>query len=76
VEKNTWEGAYELNSSTNNIYLIKSRGIRWVGHVAHMGDLRGKRPRVIWSRIGSGAGACELSNELSNSLKYRGVLIS
>ena len=32
---------YELYCPTNNICLIKSRRMRWVGHVAHMGNRRG-----------------------------------
>jgi hypothetical protein len=29
-----------LNSSANIIRIIKSRRMRWAGHVAHMGEMR------------------------------------
>jgi hypothetical protein len=32
---------YDLYSSPNIIRVITSRRMRWVGHVAHMGDRRG-----------------------------------
>jgi hypothetical protein len=35
-----WE-LYELYSSPNIFRLIKSRRMRWAGHVARMGDRRG-----------------------------------
>jgi hypothetical protein len=35
------EELYDLYSSTNIIWVIKSRRMRWVGHVAHMGEMRG-----------------------------------
>ena len=31
----------DLYSSPNIVQLIKSRGVRWAGHVAHMGEKRG-----------------------------------
>ena len=31
----------DLNSSPNKVWVIKSRIIRWAGHVAHMGERRG-----------------------------------
>jgi hypothetical protein len=34
------EGLHNLNSSPNIIRQIKSRRIRWAGHVAHMGEER------------------------------------
>jgi len=30
-----------LHSSPNNVRVIKSKRIRWAGHVAHMGEERG-----------------------------------
>jgi hypothetical protein len=57
------EKLYDLYSSSNIIWVIKSRTVRWVGHVACMGDRRytyrvfegkpeGKRPlgrpRLRW----------------------------
>ena len=53
---------YDLYSSPHSIWVIKSRRIRWVGHVAHVGDrrsayrvlegrLQGKRPLGIHGRI-------------------------
>jgi len=32
------EGLYDLYSSRNSVRVIKSRRMRWVGHVACMGD--------------------------------------
>jgi hypothetical protein len=32
---------YDLSSSPNIVWVIKSRRIRWVGHVVLMGDRRG-----------------------------------
>jgi hypothetical protein len=34
------ERLYNLYTSPNIIMVIKSRMIRWVGHIAHMGELR------------------------------------
>jgi hypothetical protein len=31
----------EMHSSSSIVRVIKSRRIRWVGHVAHMGERRG-----------------------------------
>jgi len=36
-----YEEFYDLCSSPNIIRLIKSRRMRWAGHVARMGDRRG-----------------------------------
>ena len=36
-----YEELYDLCSSLNIIRLIKSRRMRWVGHVASMGEWRG-----------------------------------
>ena len=33
-----------LYSSPNIVQVIKVRRMRWVGHVVHMGERRGKRP--------------------------------
>ena len=35
------EGLHDLYSSPNIIRVIKSRRIRWAGHVARMGERRG-----------------------------------
>jgi hypothetical protein len=35
------EKVYAVHSSPNVIRMIKSRRMRWAGHVAHMGDRRG-----------------------------------
>jgi hypothetical protein len=57
---------YALYSSPNIIRVIKSRRLRWTGHVAHMGERRGAyralmgkpegrrplgRPRHRWENI-------------------------
>ena len=34
------EGLHDMQSSTTAIQVIKSRRMRWVGHVAHMGQRR------------------------------------
>jgi hypothetical protein len=34
------EDLHNLYASPNIIRLIKSRSMRWVGHVAHMGEMR------------------------------------
>jgi hypothetical protein len=61
---------FELYSSASIIRIIKSRRMRWVGHVARMGEKRnacrilvgkpeGKRPLGIgwiWLRIGTSGG--------------------
>jgi hypothetical protein len=41
VEKTTNEELNDLYSSPNIIQVIKSRRMRWVGHVVHMGEGRG-----------------------------------
>jgi hypothetical protein len=35
------EGDFDLYTSPNIIQVMKSRRVRWVGHVAHLGDRRG-----------------------------------
>ena len=32
------QGSYEVCSSPNIIWMIKSRRLRWAGHIARMGD--------------------------------------
>jgi len=57
MHKVSWQGTrlhneelYDLYSSPNNIRMIKSRRMRWVGHVVRMGDrtdayrVLGRRP--------------------------------
>jgi hypothetical protein len=36
------EELYELYSAPNLVWVIKSRRMRWAGHVAHMGQKRGE----------------------------------
>jgi hypothetical protein len=40
----------EINdiSSSPNIRVIKSRGMRWAGHVARMGERRGTYRVLVW----------------------------
>jgi hypothetical protein len=40
VDKTTYKELYDLYSSPNIIWVIKSRRKRWVGYVALMGDMR------------------------------------
>ena len=40
------EGLYDLYSSPNIIRVIKSRRMRWAGHVARMWERRG--PYMVW----------------------------
>jgi hypothetical protein len=39
--RDIWLGVYALNSSPNIIRVIKSRRLRWAGHMARMGERRG-----------------------------------
>jgi hypothetical protein len=72
-----------LYSSPNIVCVIKSRRIRWAGHVVRMGDGRGVyrvlvgksggkrplgRPRHRWE------GPCECDNEPSGSIRCREFL--
>ena len=47
------EELYDLYSSLNIIRVIKSRRMRWVGHVESMGDERGAY-RVWWGILRKG----------------------
>ena len=40
MKKTTYEELNDLYSSTNIVWVIKSRRIRWVGHVALNGERR------------------------------------
>ena len=53
MEKTTFEELHDLYSSPNIIRVIKSRRIRWAGHVEHMeGEERCLQgvDREIWKR--------------------------
>jgi hypothetical protein len=41
VDKTTQRGVYDLYYSPNIVRVIKSRRMRWVEHVARMGEARG-----------------------------------
>jgi len=41
VDKTTNGELNDMYSSPNIIHVIKSRRMRWPGHVAHMGEMRG-----------------------------------
>jgi len=41
VEKAIELEVYDLYTSSNILQVIKSRRMRWVGHVAHMGERNG-----------------------------------
>jgi hypothetical protein len=43
---------YDLYSSPNIIHVIKSRRMRWVEHVAHMGDRRGEYRVLVGRPVG------------------------
>jgi len=44
------ESIYDLYSSPNTVWVIKSRRMRWAGHVVHMGEGRG-RDRVLVGKL-------------------------
>ena len=60
----------DLYSSPNIVRVIKSRRMRWAGHVARMGEERGCTGSW-WGnrREGDQADACECGNEPSGSVK-------
>jgi hypothetical protein len=43
---------YALYSSPNIIRVIKSRRLRWAGHVARMGERRGAYMALVWKPEG------------------------
>jgi hypothetical protein len=43
---------YALHSSPNIIRVIKSRRLRWAGHVARMGERRGAYRPLVWKPEG------------------------
>jgi hypothetical protein len=47
------EALNDLYSSPNIIRVIKSRRMRWAGHVAHMGEKRGAY-RIWWGDLREG----------------------
>ena len=49
--------------------VIKSRKIRWAGHVARMGEERGVYRDLVGKPEGQVADACECGNEPSGSVK-------
>ena len=46
------EELYDLHSSINNSRVIKSRKMRWAGHVASMGDRNGAYRVLVGKREG------------------------
>jgi hypothetical protein len=42
------EELHNLYSSTNIIMMIKSRKMRWMGHVARMGEMRNSYNILCW----------------------------
>jgi len=38
----------DLYSSPNIVWVIKSKRMRWAGHIAHMGDRRGEAFTGFW----------------------------
>jgi hypothetical protein len=77
------EEVNDLYSSPNIVRLIKSRRLRWAGHVARIGEKRGvyrvlvekpegKRPQERPGR--RVADTCECGKEPSDSIKWRQFL--
>jgi len=46
------EELYDLYSSPNIVQVIKSRRMRWAGHVAHMGEGRGVYRVLVGKTVG------------------------
>jgi hypothetical protein len=46
----------DLYSLPNIVWVVKSRKMRWAGHVARMGEGRVVGTGWIWLRIGTGGG--------------------
>jgi hypothetical protein len=46
------EELYDLNSSPNIVHVIKSRRMRWTGHVARLGERRGVYRVLVGKREG------------------------
>ena len=42
----------DMYSSLSIVWVIKSRRIRWAGHVAHMGERRGMYRVLVWKPEG------------------------
>jgi hypothetical protein len=42
----------DLHSSPVVVWVINSRRMRWVGHIAHMGQRRGVRRVLVWKPEG------------------------
>jgi hypothetical protein len=42
----------DLYSSPNNVWVIKSRRLRWAGHVARMGEEKGMYRVLVWKPEG------------------------
>jgi hypothetical protein len=63
----------DLYSSPSIIRVIKSRRLRWAGHVARMGR-REVHAGFWWGDPGQVAGCCECGNEPSVSIKCREFL--
>jgi len=40
----------DLHYSSNAFQMIKSRGMRWAGHVAHLGDRRGVQRVLVGNK--------------------------
>jgi len=48
------EDVYNLYASTNIIRVIKSKRIRWVGHVARMGEMKNAYTILVGKPEGKG----------------------
>ena len=46
------EEIYDVFSSPNIIWVIKSRRMRWAGHVARVGERRGAYRVLVWTSEG------------------------
>jgi hypothetical protein len=46
------ENLHNLYASPNIIRMIKSRTLRWAGHVAHMGEMSNAYKNFVWKPEG------------------------
>jgi hypothetical protein len=67
---------HSLHSSPNIVRVIKSRRMRWAGHVAHMGEERNVYRVLVWRPEGKrplGRPRCRWENNMKMDLRELGV---